>query len=106
MEKDTVKTVVVFRKFKDGGDILALFPNEVADDLDHCQSYQHVGQHGAADYTGLMRTGTVAATAEEYAPLKLELEGLGYLLDVKKRHRVAKVKDVFEESPEVNSETV
>jgi len=32
MIKDTQKTVVVFRKFKDRGDVLALFPYEKHND--------------------------------------------------------------------------
>ena len=95
MEKDTVKTVVVFRKFKDHGDLVALFPNEIVDDFGNCNSYQHVGQHGAAAYNGVVYK-TVAATPEEYAPLKQELESIGYLLDVKKRYRTPKI-------PKVNS---
>jgi hypothetical protein len=90
MEMDKEKTVVVFRKFKDQGDIIALFPNEINDSFGNCLTYMHVGQHGSADYQGLMRTETVAATPEEYEPLKRELEGIGYNLDIKKRHRVPK----------------
>ena len=78
-----MKTIVVFRKFKEG-DILALFPAERGDNNWAVSSYMHVGQHGAADYTGCIRL-TKPATPEEYAPLKRELESIGYVLDVKKR---------------------
>jgi hypothetical protein len=84
MQKDTFKTVVVFRKFKDFGDIVALFPTEAADNNGNCCSYQHAGQHGAADYRFCIRT-SVAATSDEYAPLKRELESIGYNLEIKKR---------------------
>lgn len=105
MEKDLEKTVVVFRRFKDRGDIVALFPNLINYPDGGCESYQHVGQHGSADYNHCMKC-SVAATNEESAALKLELEGLGYNLDVKKRHRVVKVKTAVEHNlPEVNSET-
>ena len=81
MTKD--KTVVVFRKFKDGGDILALFPEIVYDPQGNCMSYQHTGQHGVAS-VNIMDDVTEAASPSEYADLKLELESLiGYDLDVR-----------------------
>ena len=40
-------TVVVFRKWKTNGDIIALFPELPADNEGYlCDSYEHVGQHG------------------------------------------------------------
>jgi hypothetical protein len=92
---DTETTVVIFRKFKEGGDVIALFPNEVADPKNNCLSYQHVGQHGAADYAHVMKA-TVATTEEEQTPLLNELSGLGYTLKVMKRHRVPKGAGVSE----------
>ena len=80
MEADTERTVVVFRKWRDGG-ILALFP-KVASMPGHCSSYEHIGQHGAADYQGcVMRT--VAAKPAEYADLARELTGRGYNLEIR-----------------------
>jgi len=81
------KTVVVFRKWKksEGGGILALFPLEQERGY-LCTSYEHIGQHGAADYVGcIMRT--KSAKPEEYADLKKELESepYNYNLVVKKR---------------------
>jgi hypothetical protein len=78
-----MKTKVVFRKYKEG-DILALFPDEIADPLGNCLSYQHVGQHGAATYEYCIEQ-TKPAKPEEYQELKRELEGRGYDLEVKKR---------------------
>lgn len=74
-------TKVVFRKFKRGGDIIALFTQVPGtNDSDTCQCYQHVGQHGTMD---LRRRGMlVTATPSEYAGLKAELERLGYNLMV------------------------
>lgn len=70
-------TKVVFRKFKDGGDIIAMFPRIPADRNGHdCVSYQHVGQHGAAD-PGIVSI-TTPATKKEYAPLLAELKRIGY----------------------------
>ena len=85
MERDTEITKVVFRKFKQGGDILALFPEIPADMNGHCQSYQHIGQHGAADFYHCIHTLTVPAKPAEYADLKAELEGRGYNLQVIQR---------------------
>lgn len=85
MEKDKYKTKVIFRKFR-GGDIVALFPEHLAGfDFYECQSYMHIGQHGAADigYTILI---TEPCNPDEYASLQAELEILGYDLDIKTRY--------------------
>ena len=77
-------TRVVFRKWGPGkgGGILALFPEIPADvPGNHCQSYEHIGQHGAADYA-LCIGKTKPASPGEYADLKEELEKIGYHLDV------------------------
>ena len=74
-------TKVVFRKFKRGGDIIALFTQELGtNDSNTCLCYQHVGQHGTMDLR--LRGMLVTATPSEYAGLKAELEGLGYNLMV------------------------
>lgn len=82
MEKDINKTKVIFRKFKDGGDILALFPELPGANswLQFCYSYQHIGQHGTAS-VGIV-SDTIPATPEEYAPLFKELESIGYNLEI------------------------
>ena len=81
--EDEPITKVVFRKWHgEGGGILALFP-EIPADIHghHCQSYQHVGQHGGADYS-LCIGKTAPAAPGEYADLKEELESIGYRLEV------------------------
>jgi hypothetical protein len=46
--------VVVFRKWKDGRGISALFPEITIDLYGYCcESYEHVGQHGGAVYVTL-----------------------------------------------------
>lgn len=83
MKTDTV----IFRKWKNG-DIIALLPMLPFDVLGlYCTSYEHVGQHGGADCAGVIRR-TKAATPAEYAPLKRELEGMGYKLLVVSRNPV------------------
>lgn len=79
-----MKTVVVFRKFKDWNDIVALFPEEVNYPDGSCESYQHIGQHGAANYQHCIRT-SVPAKPNEYKDLQRELEKIGYDLDIRKR---------------------
>ena len=76
---------VVFRKWKDDGQIVALFPDIQADDDGHIVSYVHVGQHGAANYQHCIGK-SVPATIAEAAPLKKELEDMvGYVLAVIQR---------------------
>lgn len=68
-------TKVNFRKFKDG-DIIALFP-EIQETNKYVDSYMHIGQHGNADYNGVIKN-TTPATKEEYKPLLEELLYIGY----------------------------
>lgn len=71
---------VVFRRWRDGGGVIALFPELPADTYGHfCDSYEHVGQHGGADYHGVVRQ-TAPATSEEFADLADELTRTGYRL--------------------------
>ena len=74
MEKD----VVVFRKWKNGFGVIALFP-EIPTDLygRYCESYEHVGQHGGADYQGVVMNTRPANTVES-ADLAEELRIIGY----------------------------
>ena len=83
------KVIVVFRVFtgKDGGDVVALFPELPADNAGrYCESYQHIGQHGGADYEGLMRHGTRPATVDESAALEKELRAAPYHYRLDVRH--------------------
>lgn len=90
------KTTVIFRKFKPskckdpyspnyskGGEVIALFPYEIADKAGNITSYMHVGQHSAASLEIIGNT--VPALPDEYADLQKELEGIGYNLDIRKR---------------------
>jgi len=81
IEQDTEKTLVVFRywhKDKDYPNVIALFP-EIEDHWPYCSSYEHIGQHGGADYHGVVAS-TRPASESEYRDLKEELESLGYNL--------------------------
>ncbi len=89
-------TMVVFRKWyrkSDGNGVIALFPlvsaqggRAYGDASGMVQSFEHVGQHGAADYAGVLSR-TRPAKPAEYADLLKELESppYDYWLDVKRR---------------------
>lgn len=79
-------TLVIFRKWRQkNGSIIALFPEIPADHVGlYCSSYEHVGQHGAADYVTVMQR-SKPAMPSEYADLKKELESNHYKLRVIKR---------------------
>lgn len=69
-------TEVIFRKFKDTGDIIAIFPYIINDYKYNVGSYMHIGQHGACtiDYAQI----TKPCSESEYTPLLNELKSIGY----------------------------
>ena len=71
-----MKTQVVFRKFRDGGDVIALFPC-IHEGPGLISSYMHIGQHGPASWRGCLADSRNASPAE-YAPLLSELASIGY----------------------------
>ena len=78
-------TQVVFRRWRDTGGIIALFPEISTDYLGRfCEAYEHVGQHGGADYHGVIGA-TKPVSTEDAAPLAHELERIGYRLKPIKR---------------------
>ena len=87
MDEDITR--VVFRRWpkSQGGGIIALFPDIPSDPAGrYCLSFEHVGQHGGADYQGLIRiTSPVRESSEELENLKEELRGRGYNLKVMHR---------------------
>ncbi len=66
---------VIFRVFEDG-DVIALFPNEQADNEGNVMSYMKIGQHGAASKELILELRP--ATLEESEDLKNELTKIGY----------------------------
>ena len=95
-----MKTKTIFRKFKDNGDIIALFPEIPSDYIGrYCDSYVHIGQHGSANYQLVIKN-TVLATPEEYAELKRELEThYNYEIEVYQR-RTPQMRDTFRKQVE------
>ena len=83
---DNEKTKVIFRAWIYGNEIIALFP-EIAGDTTgyNCQSYMHVGQHGAASPNIIQDTRP--ARPDEYKKLYEELTEIGYNLKIIKRFR-------------------
>ena len=78
-----MKTKVIYRTFH-AGDVIALFPEIPADVHGHyCQSYQHIGQHGAASPD--LSHCTRPSTPDEAKELHTELERIGYSLQPVKR---------------------
>ncbi len=78
---------VVFRVDRSGpfkDQPIALFPTLTERRGGFVTSYVHNGQHGSADYAGVVAT-TRRARPAEYADLKRELEQIGYCLKVVKR---------------------
>ena len=78
----------IFRVWKHGygkGDVVALFPRIAACyNGAACESYEHIGQHGAAS-PWLVVKRTRPAKPREYQELKEELEQIGYNVCVMKR---------------------
>jgi hypothetical protein len=76
----TSSDVVVFRKWRDTNDVIALFPELPADLYgEYCDAYEHVGQHGGADFHGVIQK-TTPCSAEQAADLAAELQRIGYRL--------------------------
>lgn len=70
-------TRVIFRKFKEDNEVIALFPDEIANDHNECWSYMHYGQHSPADYNLVVKN-TKPASNEEAQELLDELRYIGY----------------------------
>jgi hypothetical protein len=85
LTKRKEKTRTVFRKWKDNGDVIALFPDD-REPNGMIGSYEHVGQHGGADYHGVLRQ-TKPAMPKEYAELKHELQSHPYRYNIDPRKR-------------------
>jgi len=58
--------------------VIALWPAVFANNSGtHCQSFEHIGQHGGADYQHILRL-TRPAKPGEYATLLAELRSMGH----------------------------
>ena len=89
MKKDTYKTDVIFRRYLDG-QIIALFPHEIADFHGNVTSYQHIGQHSGADYSGVLMCTKPCRSKYDFIALYDELTSIGYDLNVIQRRNYSK----------------
>jgi len=87
------KTVVVFRVLDGGGSVIALFPG-INEGNGTCSSYEHVGQHGGANYAGVIAR-TRPAKPKEYGELLKELRRIGYNLVIRKRWQRGRVEPLL-----------
>ena len=79
------ETLVIFRRWRDTGDIIALFPDLPSDaEGRFCDAYEQVGQHGDADYHGVVRV-TLPVSIYDAEDLIAELTRIGYRLKPIKR---------------------
>lgn len=70
-------TRVVLRRYPDG-QVIALFPDiPWSGQRGEVTSYMHLGQHGAADYAGVIAA-TRQTREDEYGDLLSELQATGY----------------------------
>jgi hypothetical protein len=83
-----METIPVIFRAEKGGEVFALFPTLAADLSGHCTSYQHIGQHCAADYAHCVKQ-SKPATPAQYAALLQELRAIGYCLRVARRQSPA-----------------
>ena len=75
--RQLMKTKVIIRAYRSGGDVIALFPEIPANSNPmHCLSYQTIGQHGAASVD--LSHCTRPATADESAAMLEELRRMDY----------------------------
>lgn len=76
-KKEVMETKVIFRKWKDSGEIIAIFPESIDKRTLNVSSYEHIGQHADIDYNSIISS-TIIAKEEEYKYLLSELKHIGY----------------------------
>lgn len=77
---DEEATVTVFRRWRDDGSIIAVFP-EIGEGSGRCSCYQHVGQHGSTYFTDVIESSDPPAEDDEDVHrLIAELTSIGYNL--------------------------
>lgn len=89
MRYEAIQTKMIFRRWRNNQEIIALLPEEPADPNGYlCQSYEHIGQHGAADYAHVIAK-TTPITREDASSdllqLMDELNALGYQIAWRQR---------------------
>lgn len=71
---------VILRRWpkKEGGRVIAIFPYDIFDLRGSVNSYEHIGQHGAASLDLIDRTSPVSEYEEDAKDLLEELKSIGY----------------------------
>ena len=70
--------LVIFRRWNDTGDIVAIFPEQPADDQGRfCLAHDELGQQIAAEYEQIIQD-TTPVSSPEYGRFAHELRLLGY----------------------------
>jgi len=82
MKKDNFKTKVIFLYNKQENDLFAFFPGTLNKLTNKAESYAHMGQHSPChiDYAKESKF----ATKKQYHDLFIELENIGYNLQITK----------------------
>ena len=90
------KKNVYFHQFPEG-DIIALFPDTIADNKGNIESYMHIGQHGAAspELLGELPEAKIA----DWLPLYRELVQIGYKLNVLNSQPIEYHRNTIERNP-------
>lgn len=93
MEQDAEETAVVMRRWRSGSrTVIALFPYVVILGTGGAwlvSSYEHIGQHGPADYGAVIRATRPADWGDpDVAALRRELEGAGFGYRLAPRKRI------------------
>lgn len=86
------RTLVIFRRWKRSPkSVIAIFPLELGNDSPClCQSFEHIGQHGACDPMVVQDTTAVNVSEtgvidRDVLELMAELQSIGYNLTIGKR---------------------
>jgi len=82
MNNPTDRERVIFRRWRDTGDVIAFFPDQ-REEHGLIGSYMYVGQHSVAAYPNNTKPADVSEP--DVAALKTELESIGYVLRVVRR---------------------
>lgn len=76
-----MKTNIVFRRWNDSKEVIAIFPDSPWGLFNDLTSYMHIGQHGGCSREALEET-TQCYNEPDVIALQKELESIGYNLNI------------------------
>lgn len=94
-------TDVIFRKEKDGN-VIAVFPYVIYDNIGNVSCYSHIGQHSSMTWEYFFIT-KPCRNKHDFIDLYDELVSLGYNLNVIQKRHIKKYMSVYYETKERNS---